>query len=227
MKINYRVELPQLLLITGMFVVAAVTWSVVPDRIPVHWNLAGEVDRYGGKFEALLVIPLMTLALYLALYFAPRIDPGYANYQRFAKTYAVIRIAIVAFMSIVYGTMQLSAIGHQVSINTVIPFAVGVLFVVLGNMMGKIRPNWFVGIRTPWTLSSKASWNKTHRVGGWLFILMGLSIAASGLIRTAWAYVVMAIVVASALVWMIVYSYLVWRDDPDRIPPAGTSPGPS
>jgi len=227
MKSNYRLELPQILLIAGMFIVAALTWSMVPDKIPVHWNLAGEVDRYGGKFEALLGIPLITLALYLLLLFLPRIDPGHANYQMFATCYAVIRCGILAFMSIVYGVIQLSANGHPVSINTVIPFAVGILFVVLGNVMGKIRPNWFVGIRTPWTLSSKVSWNKTHRASGWLFILMGLTIVAAGLIRAMWAYIGMLIVVVAAMVWMVVYSYLVWRADPDRIPPAGTSPGPS
>lgn len=224
MKFDWRVELPQLILIGGMFLVAAMTWSMVPDRIPVHWNFEGEVDRYGGRFEALLLVPLMTLAIYALLLFLPRIDPGHGNYSTFARTYAVIRCSIVAFMCVVYGAIQLSALGHPVSINAVIPFAVGVLFVFLGNVMGKIRPNWFVGIRTPWTLSSKASWNKTHRLGGRLFILMGLTIAASGLIRSNWAWIVMLVVVFAGVFSMIIYSWLVWRNDPDRISPAGTSP---
>ncbi|WP_298863890.1 SdpI family protein [uncultured Gimesia sp.] len=226
MKFNYRTEIPQLLLIVGMFIMAAFTWSSAPDQIPVHWNLSGEVDRYGGKFEGLSGLPLITLALYFLLLFIPRIDPGHANYERFANTYAIIRCTIIAFMSIIYGIIQLAIAGHPVNVNAVIPLTVGILFFVLGNFMGKIRPNWFVGIRTPWTLSSKASWNKTHRVGGWLFILMGLSIAASGLIRAKWAYIGMCTIVVANLVWMVYYSNLIWRNDPDRIPPAGTTPGP-
>ncbi|MCH9656959.1 MAG: SdpI family protein [Planctomycetes bacterium] len=226
MKFNYRTEIPQLLLIVGMFIMAAFTWSTAPDLIPIHWNLAGEVDDYGGKFEALLGIPLITLAVYFLLLFVPRIDPGYMNYQKFASTYTIIRCSIIAFMSIIYGVIQLTILGHPISVNAIIPFAVGILFVVLGNFMGKIRPNWFVGIRTPWTLSSKASWNKTHRASGWLFILMGLSITAAGLIRSQWAYLGMFAVIVICFFWMVFYSYLVWRNDPDRIPPAGTTPGP-
>ncbi len=226
MKFDYRTEIPQLLLILGMLIIAAFTWSTAPDLIPIHWNLAGEVDGYGGKFEALLGIPLITLAVYLLLLFVPRIDPGYMNYQKFANTYTIIRCSIIAFMSVIYGVIQLTILRRPISVNAIIPFAVGILFVVLGNFMGKIRPNWFVGIRTPWTLSSKASWNKTHRVSGWLFILMGLSITAAGFFRSKWAYFGMFAVIVICLFWMVFYSYLVWRNDPDRIPPAGTTPGP-
>ncbi len=100
-----------------------------------------------------------------------------------------------------------------------------VLFGILGNFMGKIRPNWFIGVRTPWTLSSKMSWNKTHRLAGWLFILMALLMLAAGLIRTNWMLITMLTVDVLCIAWMIVYSYLVYRRDPDRIPPAGVSPG--
>jgi len=227
MKFNMRIELPQLILVAAMFLLAAISWSLVPERIPVHWNFAGEVDRYGGKFEALLGIPLVTLVVYLLMLFLPRVDPGKPNYERFLSTYTVIRCVIVVFMCFVYGMLLLTAYGYAVSVSTVVPLAVGGLFIVLGNLMGKIRPNWFVGIRTPWTLSSKLSWNKTHRVGGWLFILMGLAIAGSGLIGNRWAFIGMGVIVVASLIWMIVYSYLVWKDDPDHIPPAGTRPGPN
>jgi uncharacterized membrane protein len=108
--------------------------------------------------------------------------------------------------------------------TTITCLASSVLFMVLGNFMSKIRPNWFVGVRTPWTLSSKTSWDKTHRLAGWLFILMGLSIAAAGIIQTLWAFVLMIAFIVFCLAWMIIYSYLIYRDDPNRISPAGIWP---
>jgi uncharacterized membrane protein len=103
--------------------------------------------------------------------------------------------------------------------------AMGALFIVLGNFMGKIRPNWFVGVRTPWTLSSKLSWDKTHRLAGWLFVLMGALFVLLALVPTGWMFAVTMTIDAICLIWMIVYSYLVYRRDPHRTSPAATSPG--
>ena len=90
--------------------------------------------------------------------------------------------------------------------------------------MSKIRPNWFVGVRTPWTLSSRRSWNQTHRLAGWLFLAMGLAVAACGFAQTSWMVAVATTLVIVSMVWIVVYSYVVWRDDPERLAPAGTSP---
>ena len=97
------------------------------------------------------------------------------------------------------------------------------LFIVLGNFLGKIRPNWFVGVRTPWTLSSKLSWDKTHRLAGWLFMLMGvLFFPVRAVSKRRGSLIAMLVIDALCVVWMIVYSYLVYRNDPQRTPPAGT-----
>jgi uncharacterized membrane protein len=118
----------------------------------------------------------------------------------------------------------LSAFGKPVNVGSVVLTATGALFLVLGNFMGKIRPNWFVGIRTPWTLSSKESWTKTHRLAGWVFIAAGLTAMLLGPFKPNWALMGMAAVMVPGLVVVIVYSYLVWRNDAGRIPPAGTRP---
>ena len=117
------------------------------------------------------------------------------------------------------------ALGYRVNINTMVGMALGLLFVVLGNVMGKIRPNWFVGVRTPWTLSSKKSWTKTHRLAGWLFIAMGLLAAAWGLLQSAWMFGLMLAFDGGCVLAIVVYSYLVYRNDPLRTAPANTSPG--
>jgi uncharacterized membrane protein len=214
-----------LLLIAAMFALAAASWPYVPERIPVHWNLQGEVDRYGGKFTGLLLLPLATLGLYALFLVLPRFDPGRANYRTFAGAYNVIRIALVAFLAALYTATVLAAFGQPIDIGTFISLAIGGLFLVLGNVMGKIRPNWFVGVRTPWTLSSKLSWTRTHRAAGWLFIALGPLIALSGLLRSQWFFFATLVVGGAGLATLVVYSYLVYRSDPDRVTPAGTSPG--
>ncbi len=175
MRLTWKSELPQLMLIAGMFVLAAVSWPSAPEQIPVHWHISGRVDRYGGKFEGLLLLPLLALGLYLLLLFLPRIDPRRANYARFRNAYLTVRVAIFLFIALIYGFMLLWIGGTRLNPSVVVPAMIGVLFVVLGIPMGKIRPNWFVGIRTPWTLTSELSWRKTHRLGRWVFILVGWS----------------------------------------------------
>jgi uncharacterized membrane protein len=224
MKFSWRSEWPHLVLLAGMFALAASSWSTAPDRIPVHWGLSGAPDRFGGRFEGLLAIPLFAAALYLLMLFLPRVDPGRANYEAFAHAYATFRLALVALMAVLYGAIQLWLHGHPVAIETLVPLAIGAFFVVLGNLLGKVRPNWFIGIRTPWTLSSKLAWTRTHRAGGWVFIAIGLMMMATVPVRAEWAIWVMAIAGGGAVLGLVVYSYLVWRRDPEKTPPAGTLP---
>lgn len=87
---------------------------------------------------------------------------------------------------------------------------------MIGNVLGKIRPNWFAGIRTPWTLDSNRSWTKTHRLGGWLFVLLGLGLILAGISGSAWAILAALACLICVTVLLLVYSYLVWRNDPAR-----------
>jgi uncharacterized membrane protein len=162
METDWRVEAPQLAILVAMFALAVVTWPTAPDQIPVHWNIRGEVDRYGGRFEGLLLLPLIATGLYVLLRAVPRFDPGRANYASFATAFGVIRIASLAMLASVYAMVHLALRGRNVNVNVVVPLLVGALFVVIGTTMEKLRPNWFVGVRTPWTLSSKSAWARTH-----------------------------------------------------------------
>jgi uncharacterized membrane protein len=224
MTFSWRSEIVQLGLIALMFVVAAAAWPYAPDRIAVHWNIEGQADRYGGKFEGLLLTPLVALGLYALLAVLPWFDPGRANYRSFAGAYNLIRVAMVVFMAALYGVILAAAFGQPVDVGMIVTLGTGALMVLLGNILGKIRPNWFVGVRTPWTLSSKLSWDKTHRVAGWVFIALGLLLAPVGIIRAGWYLGIVLAFGAVSLVWLVVYSYLVYRSDPNRVSPAGTSP---
>jgi uncharacterized membrane protein len=224
MKFNWRIELPQLLVIGAMFAAAAWAWPQLPDRLPIHWNIHGEVDGWGNKFMGILFMPLLVLGMYLLMLLLPLVDPGKANYENFQKVYGIIRIVFVTYMGAIYAATLFAAFGHTVNMTTVILPLVGVLFIVLGNFLGKIRPNWFVGIRTPWTLSSQLSWDKTHRLAGWLFVLMGILFFPVAAIQTTWSLITMLVIDAVCVAWLIVYSYLVYRNDPHRTSPAGTLP---
>jgi uncharacterized membrane protein len=225
MKPNWKAELPLLLLLVGMFVLAAVTWSTAPERIPMHWGLRGEVDRYGGRVEGLLMLPALAVFVYLLMLFLPRIDPGRLNYERFAGAYYTIRASVMVVFAMIYGVIHLWIRGVQVDMPKFVGLLVGGMFFLFGNVLGKIRPNWFFGVRTPWTLSSKRAWTRTHRLAGWVFILGGIAVMAAGVLQTAAAVGVATGVLVVGLVAATVYSYLVWRTDPDRVPPAGTLPG--
>jgi uncharacterized membrane protein len=225
MKFTWRTEWPLWVLLVGMFALAAITWPHAPDRIPVHWGLNGEVDRYGGKFEGLLLPPLAALGIYALFLVLPKIDPGRANYAQFAGAYTMLRFLVLVVLALMDGVILLWAKGFRVSTGTIIPMSVGVLLVVMGTVLGKIRPNWFVGIRTPWTLSSKLAWTKTHRVGGWVFMVAGILLVAASILNSAPMRIVAIAVGGAGILGTIIYSYVLWRRDPDRVPPAGTLPG--
>ncbi len=225
MKISWRTEWVHWLLIAGMWILAALSWSSAPARIPVHWGLNGQANRYGGKVEGLLLLPALALGLYVLMIALPRWDPGRANYRAFAGSYTLIRLLLTTLLAVIYGIVQLQIHGSPLATNTVIPLVVGGLFIILGNQMGKLRPNWFVGIRTPWTLSSKMAWVKTHRFGGWVFMGMGVAQIAVGLLHAVWATKAMLGLIILGTLVICAYSYLAWRKDPAKVPPAGTLPG--
>lgn len=220
MRINWRVEALQWLILGALFAVTAWAWSRVPAEMPVHWNIAGQPDRYGGRAEGLLLIPLLSLGLYGLFLVLPRFDPLGANYARFSGPYTVLRTSVLSLMAVIQVVLIASALGWQGNVGTVISVAVGLLFVVLGAMLPRLEPTWFVGIRTPWTLSSQKSWDQTHRVGGWVFIVVGIAMVVLGLIDPTWAFPVMLVGVLGGTLGVVAYSYFVWRDDPERVPPA-------
>jgi uncharacterized membrane protein len=224
MKTNWRIELGLLLLIAAMFAGGLYVWPGAPDRIPVHWNASGEVDRYGGKVEGLLGIPLMALGIYLLMRFVPRIDPGRANYARFGGAYTAIRVGIQLLLAAIFAVILSWVLKVPIDVSRAVPLGVGALFILIGAVLGKIRPNWFVGVRTPWTISSKTSWVRTHRLGGWLFMALGVLFAVTGAFKLGrFGFVVIGAVLAVVVI-LFVYSYLVWRGDPEKQPPAGTLP---
>jgi uncharacterized membrane protein len=139
--------------------VCAALYPLLPDQVPAHWNLHFEIDRYSDRAIAALGTPLLPLGIYLLLTLLPRLDPCKENYEKFATSFEIIKLTIVFIPLLI-------ALAYPIKFDLVIKIMLSLLFIILGNHMGKIRYNHFVGIRTPWTLSDEQVWNKTHRFAG-------------------------------------------------------------
>ncbi|MEO7648245.1 MAG: DUF1648 domain-containing protein, partial [Gemmatimonadaceae bacterium] len=204
-----------LLVIVVAFLASAAVYSDLPDRVPTHWNMSGEVDGWMSRERGAFVIPIMLAALLGLFRLLPRIDPRRSNYAKFKSTYETLVLSFMLFLLGVHLMMLAAALGKDISITRVMPIGVGVLFIVLGNLFPRMRPNWFIGVRTPWTLSSDKSWSRTHRLSGHLFVLSGLLTILAALFTPSLASRVLFGSLAVASASMIAYSYVIWKRDLD------------
>jgi uncharacterized membrane protein len=215
-RVTWKADALALIIIATMFVLAAVSWSGAPDQIPVHWNWSGQPDRFGGRFEGLLGLPLAAAGVYALLLWLPHIDPRRKNYDAFAGPFAIIRTVVIALFFGLDAVTLLGIRGESSHLNALIAAEVGIALLVIGNYLPKVKSNWFVGVRTPWTLSSEASWRQTHRLAGWLFTVGGTVTFITAFVRPDFAPFALIGTLAVAAGVSIVFSYFVWKGDPAR-----------
>lgn len=154
-------------------VLTAAVYSRLPAEIPMHWDFNGEVG-YSGKWQ-LWIVAGMTPAMAVLFYFLPRFDPKKRNYDKFSGSYIGFQAVMMLFMLIMVGICVIEALRPgTVNVAMTVCLGVSLLMVYLGNVMPKFRMNWFCGIKTPWTLSSKTVWTRTHRVAGRMFFAAGI-----------------------------------------------------
>jgi len=215
MKLPYRIYRPteaaMLAALAGNWIASYFFYRGFPAEVPIHWNAAGEVDGWGGPAFAAFFFPAIIMAMYLLMTLIPLIDPQKDRYKEFGRPYTILRLALVLYMTLVYFIASFSALGFDINISQIIPVGIGLLFMVIGNLMPKFKKNWFVGIRTPWTLSDERVWTKTHRVGGKLFLLGGLLIMTTALLPADWNVYVLLITVGIIVIGTVGYSYWIWR----------------
>ncbi len=190
-------------------VASAYFYPSLPEQVPIHWNAAGEVDGYGSKLMGALFGPGLALFTWGMIWVIPKISPKGFGTGEFSDVLQIIQVALVAFMAGIGAMILMAGLGHQPSVEHIVPIAVGALLVLLGNYMGKVRKNFFVGIRTPWTLASDEVWSRTHRLAGYLFVAAGLGMIVSGLFEAK--VILMAGLPLVAALVPVAYSYFAYR----------------
>ena len=201
----------------GFFIaVLATAFSVwayprLPEVVTTHWNFRGEPNGTSSRLVAAGLLPLFLAVLPLIFRALPKIDPKGENYAKFTDAYWLIANSVILFLAGVHVVVLLNALGTPVDINLVIGLGVGLLLMVMGNYLGKVQPNWFMGVRTPWTLASEFVWRKTNRTAGWLFVLAGLIVAVAAFIPSLPTVTIMGVVIALAALIPVVQSYVLWK----------------
>jgi uncharacterized membrane protein len=190
-------------------------------QFPVHWGLDGRPDRFAGPFEAFFVLPLVAAGVVAFLAVIPRLDPRGDNLRKSAPFYLTTWIATLVFLAVLQAVMTFTATGVVEMDSALMPrlvaCGVSLLLLVMGNVLGKARPNWFAGVRTPWTLSSDLAWDKTHRLAGRMFVAVGLvGAVAAWLLPPAWMLPLLLVGNLAVAAVAVLYSWLVWKTAPDR-----------
>ncbi len=184
-------------------------YSGLPDPMPTHWdslgNANGFMTRLGGV-AALIAVPIFSIILFKVI---PLISPRGFRTDQFAGVVNSLMVGLVVFGCIIAIVALQTALGADINISKVVLISVGLLLVFVGNFMGKVRKNFFIGIRTPWTLASDEVWMKTHRLGGWCMVLAGLLMAAMATIGVNSDYTVL--VVVGMILVPVIYSYFAYR----------------
>jgi uncharacterized membrane protein len=206
-------ELVAVLIISAQMMVSIVSYPFLPDSVPSHWDASGQVNGYLPKLVNALLYPLLSIGIYVLVRVLMTIGPrlGYQN-QRNASIGVVNLIldGVLLFMLIVQLATTAFALGVPIDLTFVVCLMVSLLFIFLGNYMGKLRRNFWAGIRTPWTISSDVVWERTHRLGGWLFVLTGLLGVIMSFIPALRLWGLMAVIFVVVIV-LVVYSYVIYQ----------------
>jgi uncharacterized membrane protein len=205
--------------IVVMLVASAVAWVSLPDdaEIPIHWNIGGEVDGTASKAVGLLLTPAIAIGMTALLAVVPFLDPRREHMRQSLRSYTIVSSSVIVFIGLVHLAIVWAALGNQLDIARLMGIGAVALFGVIGLVIGNTRSNWFLGVRTPWTLSSERSWERTHRLAGRLFLASAAIMLVASVVGTP--ELVFFAVIGSVLlvtVVVVVYSYMVWREDPDR-----------
>lgn len=207
------------ILIALMFGISAWAWGQIPagELVPTHWGIDGQPDAYGSKTMGLLSLPGIAVLIVVLLALVPRLDPRRRNLAQSQKAYTAVWASILTFMALLHIGMVLETLGRQGIVGILIPIATGILFIIIGNYLSKVRSTFTFGIRTPWTLTSEESWRKTHRLGGRLFMLLGALIALSAFFGMMFFTFLLIISSVGLIIFLFGYSYIVWKQDPQAI----------
>lgn len=212
MNLELKKELPLIGIVLAPFVYLALVWKSLPEKVPMHWNYKGEIDRWGGKYSLIALLFFLTVFVYLIMLIIPKIDPKKRLSIMGGKLYQLKFVLVLFFSCISFIIVYLSK-NQSMTNPGLIYIPLGILFVALGNYFKVIQPNYFIGIRTPWTLESKEVWKLTHSLAGKLWIIGGFIIIISSLtVSNEYNKYIMIGTIAVISVVPIAFSYFKFKE---------------
>jgi len=200
-----------LLVVLIQFLVAIYYYPQMPDQMASHWNIEGVADGYFSKFWGLFLVPLIAVGLFLLFAVIPRIDPLQNNIRDFIKYYWSFIVLFLSYMLYMELIIVVWNLGFTYNMFQALSPAIGVLFFSIGIIIRKAKQNWFMGIRTPWTLSSEVVWDKTHRLGGKVFMISGLVSVLGFFFEGYFALLLIMAPIMVGSIFLVVYSYYEYR----------------
>ena len=195
------------IIVLALFVISTIVYPSLPSRLITHWGASGEANGYSSKLFGLFFLPIITFVLLVLFFFIPRIDPLKKNIEKFKGYYALFVLLFVLYMGFIHIISILLNYGMKINIMFFILPAMGLLFFFMGFLLEKTKRNFFIGIRTPWTLSSDKVWGQTHKLGGKLFKICGV-IAILGLFFTKYAIWFILVPILASVIVLVIYSYV-------------------
>jgi uncharacterized membrane protein len=204
-----------IILVLIQFTVGIYLFPKMPERIAIHWNINGEADGYGSKFVGLFLIPAIELLLIPLFLVLPRIDPK-ASHMKMISKYEWFILVFTIYMFYVFGLSIAWNLGYRFDFMRLLAPSLGVLFFGIGDILGDVEMNWFLGIKTPWTMSNQRVWEETHRVGGRLFKISGLLAFGGVFFRGWWSLGLALLPIMFSGIYVIIYSYLKYKQIPNN-----------
>ena len=208
-------------LVAAGFITGAALYGQMPSAMASHWNAAGQADGTISRFWGVFLIPVISLGVLLLLLAVPLIDPLRSNIQKFKNFYYGFCTIFMVYMLYIYVLTMLWNLNTRFDMTKALMPAVGVLFIVVGVMIRKAKRNYMVGIRTPWTLASDEVWDRTHKLGGRLFIGAGIVTAILGIILSNSVIWAMIGLISAVALFTVVYSYVIYHklEKAGKLPP--------
>ena len=201
-----------LLMLVAGIAAGLLLWNRLPDQMASHWDINDQVNGYMPKIWGVFLMPLITLGMFLLFLVIPNIDPLKANIARFRETFNLFVALIVAFMLYIYALTLTWNLGYtNFKMSTSMLPAMGLLFIFVGFMLRKAKRNFFIGIRTPWTLSSDTVWDKTHQLGSILFMASGVLALIGGIFGGMTAFWFLFVPLIGSTIFLLVYSYVLYQ----------------
>ncbi|WP_446663211.1 SdpI family protein [Geobacillus sp. CCR] len=190
------------------YFLSLVALPYLPDQVAIHWNASGEADGFSSKWFGALLLPVLMTVFTFLMAVLPKLDPKRENYARFQTSYRMVNAALSCFFLALHAVTLAYNLGFSIDVGAVMPLGIGGLFLVIGNYMPKIKHNYFIGIRTPWTLASETVWHKTHRLGGKVFTAMGILSMLTAFWRGEMRAVLFLVIIVVGNLYLIVQSFL-------------------